>query len=306
MYSYYSRTLKDAAIKPVLKARRGVWIVAQELTETDITELVQAHGLEEDVVRDATDYFEVPRVERENGIVYFFTRFPVQTPDGEMSTAPILLVLGEDFVLTITHKTPRLINKLLKDPAVYTTQRTKLFLQVLHAVTHEYNISITALRREVRKHFGHFDSISEKDIERFVGLENTVNDYIAALMPTQVALKETLKRNEVAFHETDEDLIEDLVLAHGQLVESGNTLARTIQNIRDAYSTIVAGRLNKVMKTLTALTIILTVPMIVTSFYGMNISLPFASSPHAAAGIFMIVILTSVAVGYFFARLRWF
>lgn len=308
MYTYYSRTLKDTALKEIQKPRPGVWIVADALSEEELATLARAHRMDEGILRDATDYYEVPRVEREEGVVYFFARYPVQTPDGDMSTAPILVALGESFVLTVTHTSPAFIKKLIKSghgAALYTTQRTKLFLHILHAVTGEYNRSVMALRREVRKHFGHFSSISEKDIERFVGLESTANDYISALVPTQAALKEILERDFITFHETDEDLLEDLVITQGQLLESSNNLAKTIQNIRNAYSTIVAGRLNRVMKTLTALTIILTVPMIVTSFYGMNVPLPLAESPHAFGLIVAIIAALSAALGYLFARNQW-
>jgi len=305
MYSYYSRTLKDKELKKTDAVRLGLWIVADNLTIAERVELAKEHNLDETILADANDYFEVPRVEKEDGIIYFFTRYPVKSPDGDMSTAPILVVLGPTFVFTNTLTRPEFIKKLQTTREIYTTQRTKLFLSILKEITVEYTKSFTSVRREVRKHFGHFNSITEKDIEGFVGLESTVNDYISALLPTQTALQQILSKDFVDFHEDDEDLMEDLAITHGQLLSSSKNLAKTIQNIRSAYSTIVAGRLNRVMKTLTALTIVLTVPMIITSFFGMNVSLPFGDDEYAFALIFIFVAVLSGAVGYFFAKNKW-
>lgn len=308
MLTYYLRTLKDTEIKEVDEPRAGVWIHANNLRESEIEVLVDRHGLDRGVLEDANDFFEVPRFEQSGGIGYFFTRYPATDQDtGETFTTPILIAIGEDFVLTITiGGKPKFFEQFFsKKVQIHTTQKAKFFIQIMEEITKQYTRSFITMRRSVRQSRVHIEEIDDHEIELFVRFENSVNDFISALVPTNTALTRVLSGKYLQLYEEDADLMEDLRLANIQLVESGNAVLKTIQNVRDAYSTIMTNRLNKVVRTLTALTILLTIPTIIASLYGMNVAVPFGDHPQAFWLVVAMVMMVSGFAGYLFARNRW-
>lgn len=303
--TYRFRSKNDEQMKDLSAPRPGVWIDVVGMSEDDIYNLAQWHGLDDGHLRDAQDFFEAPRLEQEGKVVYFFTRFPARV-DNEMTTAPVLIAVGEDFILTAVHESPEWLLRRLQKSDVFTTQKAKFFLQILSALEREYNKVFTAVRRDVRRSRLTLSKVTEQAIEASVQTEYTLNEFVAALVPTNTALQEVLKRKLLPLHEEDVDFVEDVQLANGQLIESAKSSLKTIQNIRSAHATIVSNRLNRVVRTLTALTIILTIPTIVGSFYGMNVTLPFGEHP---AAFWWIVTGTGVLMGgvtYLFMRNRWF
>src|SRR4030042_71073 len=151
------------------------------------------------------------------------------------------------------------------------------------------------------------EKIGNKDIVQFVNFEGVINDFLAALVPTNTILNNllnsTASRRLLELYEEDKDLIEDLFLSNNQLIELCKANLKTIVNIREADSTIMTNNLNRVIKFFTALTIILTVPMIASSFYGMNINLPFAEHPMAFWGILITTLVVSfILLAIFFRK----
>jgi len=114
-----------------------------------------------------------------------------------------------------------------------------------------------------------------------------------------------LTQGHLELYEDDRDLVEDIQLENQQIVESAKANLKTIQNIRSSYTAIVTNNLNGVIKLLTSLTIILTIPTILGSLYGMNVPLPFSESPHAFSTIALVAAVAMGAAAFFFSRRNW-
>lgn len=302
MLTYLKRIKKNTPFKEVGAAEKDVWIHAVDLSETDISELVQKRGLDEALLRDAQDLFEVPRVEYEEGITYFFSRYPIH--DGlEDTTAPILIALKDGFVLTVVHNEPAFLTQLKNSTNdVLTTNETHFFISVMRAVEISYSRALTSVRKEVHRARVKINNITNREIERFVGLEGVVNDFTAALIPTSTALQSVLSGKWLRLGEDDKETVEDLVIATQQTVESAKSVGRTITNIRSAYSIILSNRLNTIVEVLTGMTVILTIPMVIASLYGMNVPLPFQESP--ATFVFIVVFIILCMGGMWYAIKR--
>lgn len=302
--TYRFKSRRDEALKELEAPKAGVWIDAVQLSTEDIKTLVDKHDLDDGHLTDAQDFFEAPRLEQEGKITYFFTRYPAEV-GGEMTTAPILIVVGEDFVLTALHGAPQWYEKLRTRSDIITTQKTKFFLQILRAIEREYTRVFTGVRRNVRKARLSVRDVSEKTIEQSVQLEYALNEFVSALVPANVALQQVIAGKYMPLFEDDLELVEDVQLANSQLIESGKSALKTIQNIRSAHSTLVSNRLNQVVRILTALTILLTIPTIIGTLYGMNVPLPLQDSPIIFPIIMGIIVCSVSAVSYVFIKKRW-
>jgi magnesium transporter len=126
------------------------------------------------------------------------------------------------------------------------------------------------------------ERFSNKHFVRFVEIEDILNDFLSELVPTNNILLNMLAgRKLLSFTEDDRDILEDLQLETAQLVDESKGYLKTIVNIREAYSNIMTNNLNRQIRILTTLTIVLTVPTIVGSFFGMNINVPFDEKQYA-------------------------
>ncbi len=307
MITHYFKTVQDSELKELATPRTGVWTHVTAPSEEEIGQLLQDYNLDEAVLEDAQDFFEVPRFERSGGVNYFFTRYPYDAGQAaEGTTAPLLIAVGESFVLTVAlREVPQLSGLLDKPETVVTTQKTKLFITMLERLTTSFDRELTRLRRAVHRDRVKLRRIGPREIQRLVNYENELNDIIAAVVPTNAWLDQVMKGNYIQLFNEDVEMMEDLTIANKQLIDSSRQLLVTIQNVRNASEAIMTSSLNTTIKTLTLLTILLTIPTIVASLYGMNVELP----GQAVSGMFwLIVSLILVVVGialYLFKRNNW-
>ena len=101
MVTIYYKNIKENALHTLEEFKVGSWITVQNPTEDDITYLVKTFSLDEGLVRDATDFYEVPRVEVDASVTYIFARYPY-SEDNRILTAPVLIAIGEDFFITVS------------------------------------------------------------------------------------------------------------------------------------------------------------------------------------------------------------
>ena len=307
MINYYFRTVKDDHLKEVEQFRTGVWIHAVEPSEDELTELFHDLQLDENLVEDARDFFEVPRLERSDGATYFFTRYPYAGTNEDVDTAPLLIVMGESFVLTVALREVPQFQKFLDGrEVVHTTQKTKLFIQFMQAVTTSYERQLTRLRKAVHRDRTKLRRISSREIVQFVNYEHQLNDMVSALVPTNTWLQQVTKGNYIQLYREDVELMEDLMIDNSQLVDSARSVLKTIQNVRTASEAILTNKLNMTIRTLTVITVLLTLPMVVSSFYGMNVGLPLSEHPFAFWFIVLFVGFWVALAAWLFKRYEWF
>ena len=305
MIKIYQKTIRDRTVKTLDSFRVGSWVNVHNPTKEEIKSLADKHSLEESLLRDALDPYEVPRIEIERKTAYVFTRVPYGE-ETKISTAPLLIVIGENFVLTLSDKPLPFLEEFLAGKVDFsTTQKTKLFLQIFSQIVSAYNNSLNNISRKVRSVGIHLEAITNKDIAQLVGFEGVLNDFLSALVPTNTILGNLLAGRFIKLYEEDRELVEDLVLGTGQLVEFCKSNLKTMVNIREAYSTIVTNNLNRIIRLLTALTVVIAVPTMVFSFFGMNVVLPGTAAPQASFWILGGTGLIGILLLVTFIKNRW-
>lgn len=307
MITYYFRTIKDTELKKLDAVRTGVWVHAESPTPEEIKKLQADFGLDEDIMEDAEDFFEVPRLEKSDGGTYFFTRYPYREIKEDSETAPLLIIMGESFVLTVALRPVPFLERFLSGKeAVVTTQKAKFFILMVEALTQAYDSELIKLRKAVQKERVRLTKIGMKGIERLVQYESRLNSMVDALVPTNAWLQQVPKGNYMQLFADDIDDMEDIIIANNQVVNQARSILKTIQNMRGGIEAIMTSRLNNSLSILTVLTILLTVPLVIASFYGMNITLPLQESPFAffyilaANGVILAILI------WFFQKKGWF
>ncbi len=308
MIRYYYKTVRSKGLQILDEYKSGCWVYAEQPSEAELDALAEELSLDRGILTDIHDEDEMPRVERQKDATYMFTRFPYTTADHQLATTPVLLVLKDNVLLTISQQRLARIDHFLNDKIeFYTTQRTKLMLQILDQIVDQYEVKLNSISRQIKSIRSRLrvEEIRNKDFVDFVLIEDILNEYLSALTPTNSILRRLLVGKHIKLHDEDEDIVEDLLLNNEQSVEACKSNLKTIVNIREAYSTIMSNNLNRVIRLLTVLTVIISVPTLISSIYGMNIDLPLKDTE----GAFLLIMLTSLTISLFllflFRRSRW-
>ena len=296
MITYYQKTITTRKLKNIPEFKFGSWVHVENPTPEEFDLLERELHIDRGLLADAIDPYEVPRVEESDGIIYIFSRVPYEEA-GQIFTAPVLLGVGDSFVFTVSSRKMDFFDRFIDGKTQFTTtQKVRFLLQILAEIDSAYAKFITLINKEVRRLSARLSgTIENRDIIRFVNFETILNDLLDALVPTNGALSKLLSGKILKLHDEDKEYAEDVYLSNGQLVDLCRSNIRAIMNIRNAYSTIMTNNLNRVIKLLTALTIIFMLPNIIVGALGMNVPFPFQNSPHT----FWIVVLiaTTLTVG---------
>lgn len=296
MIRLYYKGKATKQLTEIDKMRDGAWIIAERPDEEEQQYLVNELGLDAGLIQDALDPNEVPRIEQDEGVSYMFTRVPY-TSNGQVETTPVLVAIGPNFVIIITQRSLDTWKRLITGKvSINTTQKTKLFLLIFSEITRSYQQNLNSINRGVRAVSVKLERITNQNIIAFVQFERTLNDFIGALIPTNGSLEQIVAGKVFRLYEDDREVTEDLSLSAEQLIEVAKSNLRMIVNVRNAYSTIMTNNLNRVIKLLTTITIVLTVPTMLAGLFGMNVLLPFSADEPRS---FWVIIAITVAASLF-------
>lgn len=298
MIHYYYKNLRSKRLVELDEYQQGAWVCVEEPTQDEIEDLIKRFDLDAGHIEDALDEEEMPRLEKEGDLSYIFVRYAFTTQDVEITTAPLLFVVGPNLLITVTpHKVPRLQRFLDGKIDFATTQRTKLVLQILTQVADQYegfinNVSkqIKHMRMQLKQH-----EINNDDFVNFVMIEDELNEFLSALLPTTAILRRLLLGRHIPLFAEDQDIVEDLLLNNEQSIESCRSSIKTVGSIRDSYSTIASNNLNRSIKWLTAVTVAITLPNVFFGMYGMNIDLPLQDDANNLNGFIAVISITLAA-----------
>lgn len=308
MIRFYHKTAKSKNLSTLNSYKKGSWVYVEAPSSAEISQLVKKFDLDEGHIADAMDIDEVPRMEREDDQIYIFSRFPFTDNDLQLDTSTILFIIHPESLISISPMPlPRLDKFVSGKIPLNTTHKVKVMLLIMDQVDdlfENYTAKISKQIRSIRTRLRR-EQIKNKDFVDFVLIEDELNEFMAALSPMNALLRRLLLGKHIKLHDEDRDLIEDLMLNNEQSIEAAKSNIKSITNIREAYSTIMSNNLNRVIRILTVATVVISVPTLVASIYGMNIELPFSDSPAAFGGVVVGSLLLSMIMIWIFRIKRW-
>ncbi len=306
MIRYYFQAAKDVQLREIDAFKKGCWLYAEHPTDVELHEMIANFELEPGHLEDAKDEDEMPRLEREGDKTYLYVRFAYKNTRGDIETAPLLILLAPDFVLTMspTHL-PALDALLRRRGQLITTQRAKLILLILANISDQYDMFINQTSRQIKAIRTRLrgKGIRNQDLIAFVTIEDELNEFLTSLQPTNAALRRLLVGRQLRLEE-DQDIVEDLLLNNEQSIEGIRSNLRSISNIRESYSAISTNNLNRTITWLTLATILVALPNVFFGMYGMNVPLPFQKRDWAFEAIIALNISLIITIVIFVRRKR--
>ena len=305
MITIYDKGEHDEEFIEISEPKEGCWIHVENATTNDINQISQLINLEYTDMYDTLDRYEIPRIERIDEAVLIFTRHPIDSEVG-LYTTTFTIILTNDYFITICPQKSQIVqNFISQKPKLSPSQKSKFLIYILLKITQEYTLQIKKIRTTVLKQEKKMSYVDSKDITNLTANEEILNQYLSSLVPIRNVLESITSGRYTLLYEKDQDLLEDLLNASLQSEDLCAINLRSIRSLRDSYQIIFTNQLNKTIKLLTALTIILSIPTMIASLYGMNVGLPIAQSRHAFSIIVICIILLSIFSFIIFQRKKW-
>jgi magnesium transporter len=303
MISYWK--CKDG-FREIHQWKSGCWVKVSNPTAEELAVLKERFAVP-DFTHDAEDIEERPRVDHENNWMLVFIRIPNRNldEDGEtmFTTAPMAVLIRDDVFITVNY----FENEVLDD-FISWSQRRHLNSCKGYDLLLSLMLSTSVWYLKYLKQMNTMMSAAEERLEqkmdndelmRTMGLSKFLIYFITSLKGNMTVLARLKKRLRTLPH--DEDLFEDVEIETQQALDTASIYNDILERQQETYSSVIGNNLNRIMKTLTVVTILLMIPTVIAGYYGMNVPNGMEALPF---GFPFAVVLSVVlmAVVYIFIR----
>ncbi|MBC3796661.1 magnesium transporter CorA family protein [Acetobacterium tundrae] len=275
----------DGKMEEIESIEKNSWINMVNPTEEELRFITEKLEVEPDFLRAALDEEEISRVELEDNNQALITiDVPIVEKDAKMvlyTTIPVGIVQLEDNIITVCLRENTLIDDFAKGRVknVFTNLKARFIFQILYRVASRFLIYLRHINRmsnDVEKEL-HI-SMKNKELFQLLDLEKSLVFFSTSLKANQAVLEKLQRGRVIKLYEEDKELLEDVLIEVQQAIEMSNIYSNILSGMMDAFASIISNNLNIVMKVLTSITILMAIPTMLSSFFGMNvIGIPISS-----------------------------
>ncbi len=297
MINFYKRKIGDRQIRSLPSFEIGCWISVIDPSPDEVDFLCKKFKLDKRNLLSGLDEYEIPRLDFINEDIYIFTKTIL--PERKLQT--FLIVIGRNFILTLSKKEPTFFEKIFSGKIqIYTTQKLKTLIKLLFLINERFEKETTKVVKEVRASEIQRKEITEQQLEELLEKEDFLNNLVSSYYYLSLLYERMIKR--IDFFEQDREMIRDLIEEINEGFDLCKSSLKTISNIRDHLTIILTNKLNKVITILTIFTILISLPAAISGIYGMNIALPLQKNPFAFHYIMGIIIFTWVSFIFYLRK----
>jgi magnesium transporter len=310
MIAYYAKRSEGEQFeKASASLTDGVWVNATKVEESELVELARKYDLDQNILRDVHDRDELPRLEFSDSTAYVFLRLPHLANSGHIGAMPLLCIIKDSQFITISMSDSVSPESIIQSTIPKTTSDTRtLLLGMLASSITEFEVLIQHTSRSIVDTASRLKTheVTNHDFIHFVTVEDNLNTCKMNLESTLTVVERLRENNHDLLKHDDFEALDDIRLHIQQLLAAITSHMQSVTSIRNAYGTIANNKLNQRMKTLTILTVLITMPNVIYGMYGMNVALPFDEQPWAygaivtfTAVLIVVVYIVTKKSGYF-------
>lgn len=311
MLKIYSTDLETNKIEEIKEFKKGSWISLVNPSEIEIKKVCENVNIQEDFIRDALDSEEKARIDKEDddGKTLFVVDVPIIEKNEEndvYTTMPLgMIVVRDDFFITISLRKNKIIEDFEKRKIknFQTYKKSKLIFQILYLNSSYYLAYLKQINKETEiAEYILKNSMKNKELLKLLSLEKSLVYFTTSLKSNELVMEKTMRGKIIKLYEEDEDILEDAITENRQAIEMAKIYSDILNGTMDAYASIISNNLNGVMKFLTSITIVLAIPTMISSFWGMNVNLPFQDNKFGFPIMLGISIVLTLLVTWWLKR----
>lgn len=283
---------------------KGCWIDMVKPTEEEIRVIADLVQIDEQTIRYPLDISEKAHIDEEDDSILIVVDSPVIEIENEekiYATMPIGMILVRDEIfITVSQEQIDAVEGIKRKAKNYfleTEKKSRLVFQILFDIAQNYIRYLTYINTDIEMFEEHMSkSMRNKELQRIMQFEKSMIYFNASVKGNQVVLEKLNRGKAIKLYEEDEDILEDTIIENRQAIEMIQTYSDILNGIIDIFGTMVSNNLNIVMKILTSITLIISIPTMVSSFLGMNVEFPFNTGVIGFYEVVGISILATIGV----------
>ncbi|GDX51359.1 magnesium transporter CorA [Bacteroidota bacterium] len=314
MIKYYKTY--EGKLKQLDAPESGCWInIYPPFNHDNLKKLSEQYNIPIDFLIDSLDIEERSRFEREDDSNLIVLKIPMANDaenerEARFITIPLGIIIVEDILITISPYENQVIDCFLNNNVknVNINDRSKFVLQIFDRCVFYFLYFLKEINNESNSYEKElYDSMRNEELLKLLKIEKSLVYFVTSLRSNELMMLK-IQRTDFLKINADEDKQEffgDTIIDMSQALEMANTYTNILSGTMDAFASIISNNLNVVMKRLTSVTIVLTVPMLVASLYGMNVHIPYESNPYAFYFIMTFCFIVAICLIVLFKKLKW-
>ena len=269
----------------------GAWISLIRPTADELNEVEDITGAPQDFVRSALDPEESSRIEIEDNHILVLINVPVNHDSNisEYDTLPLGIIITPDYFVTVCQEHNDVIQNFSESRFRYfnTWKRTRFLFQILYRSAMLFLKDLRQMKRrsdQIEQDLR--QSMKNAELFQLLDLQKGLTYYSMSLRSNKVVVERLLRlcsnsqvSHLIKFREEDEDLLDDVRIEYDQAIEMAQIQTDVLAGMMDAFASVISNNLNIVMKVLASITIVMAIPTMVSSFWGMNVPVPWTDNP---------------------------
>ena len=311
--SLESGHLEELTLKNIEK---GSWINIVDPTPYELKIVSSLTEVEPDFLRSALDDEERSHIDVEDDAIMILTNVPIIREEESYDTLPLAIILTKQHIITVCLEETPVIGDFNERTSRFfrTFKKTQFLFQILYKSATfflRYLRQINKLSDEIEERLRH--SMRNSEILRLMELQKGLTYFNAALRSNGAVLEKLLRLRSsrtlegiLDIYEEDEDLLEDVIIENKQAREMVEMYSQILSRLADTFSSIISNNQNMVMKFLAAMTIIIAIPTVISSFFGMNVPVPLSENNDGFGIVIIIAVIASCISAYIFWRKHMF
>ncbi|NOU63894.1 magnesium transporter CorA family protein [Paenibacillus sp. LMG 31461] len=301
----------DGNLEKIGHFEKDCWINITAPLKEELIEVSELYNIPIEFLEDPLDLEESARIQydEETECTLIINDFPIIDENthafDSYITIPIGIILGKDYVVTVCNQSSNSLENMIKKN-VNTSMKSRFALEILLSFSTLYIEKLKLLNKQRLKIESHLrDSLTSKQLYDLMEIEKSLVYFLTSLKANADVITKLFRTKSLTLYEDDKDLLEDLKIENNQAIETTELYTRILNSITGSYSSLISNELNKTMKTLTLFTVFLTLPTLVFSFFGMNVTLPIADKDPFSWIITLVIALVIVIwIGFALWRRR--
>jgi len=296
------------------KPETGTWVnVLPPLKQEEFSELSETLEIPLDFLKDSLDIDERSRYEIEDNVKLIVIKTPTENnsfneSDAYYITIPICIILTHNQIVTVNSFENEAIKKFLntfqnRSPDKKSMMVLKIFEKICTNFL-EFLKEINQRRNLLEQKL--YDSNRNAELLELVRIQKSLVYFITALRSNELLMMKVARTNFLQLNEDEKEFLDDLIVETSQALEMANTYTTILSSTLDAFASIISNNLNNVMKRLTSITIVLSLPALVAGVYGMNVPIPGQNWPHSFYVPLLISLGLSIVISAYFMKKKWF
>ena len=289
----------DSTLKENNTFEKNTWVDLVNPTKEEIQKVSEICKINSSIILQVLVEKELPRVKKFDNGVLIVIDVPFMKDKSirnKYVTYPLGIILCDsNYILTVSLVEHEFLNKFKQNKVEEfdVSKKIRFLMQILFNSSTAYLYTLDVLDMDIKKiEKSSYHSTNNKQMLNFLNIQKSLVYFITSLRANSMVLEKLQKENVISMNKDEKILLEDAVIENKQCIESSLIFREILSSTIDAYGTIISNNLNVIMKFLTGITIIFSVPTMIASFLGMNV--PLGSIGESNISFILIVIISSI------------